>query len=294
MRTSFTIVGLVLLVACSDPSGVNGPPELVIEGGVERSILIGAHEQLRARVIGGDQNQTVRWISSNPAIARVDESGMVRVATTYTACSWVTPGDCQVRITAQAGDLRADQMLIVMPYEPIVEVSVTHLEMEAGDSQRISVRVLLENNDVPWCRVTFDSQDPVIASVDSTTGIVHATDVGNTTIDISARGALCPRGTARVAVTNYPPLYVLAIVPSDDVPLPPGSTLQLRAIVTNRKNVSYSAIAVQWTTSDENIASVASNGVVRAGSCAAASCLATITARSGRLVATRRVTVIGS
>ena len=184
-------------------------------------------------------------------------------------------------------------MLIVMPYEPIVEVSVTHLEMEAGDSQRISVRVLLENNDVPWCRVTFDSHDPVIAPVDSTSGIVHAAEVGNTMIDISARGVLCPRGTARVAVTNRAPIYVLAIVPGDDVPLPPGTTLQLRAIVTNRKNVSYQAGVVQWTTSDANVATVGSDGVLRAGPCAA-KCQATITARSGRLVATRQVTVVGS
>ena len=86
MRSSFTVLGIVLLAACSDPSGTNGPPQLVIEGGVERSILIGAHEQLRARVIGGDENQTVRWISSNPAIANVDDTGLLRVATTYTAC----------------------------------------------------------------------------------------------------------------------------------------------------------------------------------------------------------------
>ena len=116
MRTSFAISALVLLIACSDPSGPNNPPQLTIDGGAQRSILIGTHAQLHARVVGGDENEAVQWSSSDPTIAHVDNAGMLRVATTYTACSWVNPGDCQVRSRFGLTDARQKVKLAALAH----------------------------------------------------------------------------------------------------------------------------------------------------------------------------------
>jgi uncharacterized protein YjdB len=283
-----------LAVGCSDPSGSSAPARLVIDGGERRSLLIGSWEQLTVRAVtanGSDAGTLpVTWSTSDTHIASVDKRGELRVASTYTACNWVTPGECSVRVIARSGDLTAEQMITIMPYTPVITVSVRQIDLEMGDSTQLHSRVLLEGRDVPWCDVSYSSEDPAVARVDATRGVITGVDAGSTFIDVSVNGPVCPPAPERVRVVNRTPWHSLSIIPNVDTVVTLGSTLQLVAQVRNGKGVEYPAIVVTWQSSDAGIATV-NNGLVRAVGCTTSPCQVTITARSGRLTATKLVVV---
>ncbi|HEX6066232.1 MAG TPA: Ig-like domain-containing protein [Longimicrobiales bacterium] len=283
-----------LTLGCSDPSGSSAPARLVIDGGERRSVLIGSWEQLTVRAVAANGSDAgavaATWSTSDTHIASIDQRGELRVASTYTACNWVTPGECTVRVIARSGDLVAEQLITVMPYTPVITVSVRQIDMEMGDSAQLHSRVLLEGRDVPWCQVSYSSQDPTIARVDATRGVITGVDEGTTFIDVNVTGPVCPPAPERVRVINRTPWHSLSIVPDVDTVVTPGATLQLVAQVRNGKGVEYPAIVVTWQSSDPSIATV-ENGLVRAVGCSTSPCQVTITARSGKLTATKLIVV---
>ena len=285
---------VILCCACADDPVGPTTPVLIIEPGSATSheLLVGSMQRLTVRVEGGTLEGPISWSSSNSAIARVDADGLLRVAVSYTACDWVTPGDCQVEITATAGPLRATRTITVLPFEPTVELGSAHVNLEMGDSARIAPRVVLEGMSVPWCALSYHSADAAIAGVGAVSGVVTGYDEGTTTVNVAITGRLCPTAPVRVQVTVRPPLHILSILPADgDVFLAPGGMLQLAAEVQNWKGVIYAAPFVQWSSSDPDIATV-NGGLVRALGCnGMAECRVTVTARSGRLTA-RRVIII--
>ena len=282
----------VLAGACSDPTETDPPARLLIE--TEAELRTGDWRQLSARAVtatGGDAGPvTVTWTTSNSQVASIDQRGELRIASTYTACDWVTPGECRVLVTARSGDLVGEAVITIMPYTPVLTVDVRQLDLEMGDSARVNARILLEGRDVPWCITTFMSQDPNIARVDATRGVINAADEGSTIVDVAATGPLCPLSTESVRIINRPPWHTLSIIPDIDTVVSPGSTLQLIAQVRNGKGVEYPAIVATWATSDPAVATV-ENGLVRALACATPPCQVTITARSGKLTATKLIIV---
>jgi hypothetical protein len=285
---------IVLCCACADNPVGPTTPTLIIEPdqATLHELRVGSSQQLTARVEGGALNQAITWSTSDSAIARVDANGLLRIAVSYTACAWVTPGDCQVEVVAETGSLRAARTITVLPFEPTVELGSAQVNLEMGDSTRISPRVVLEGMEVPWCALSYQSADAGIAGVGAASGIVTGYDEGTTVVSVAITGRLCPTAPVRVQVTVRPPLHVLRILPDDgDVVLAPGALLQLGAQVQNWKGVIYAAPFVQWSSSDPTIATVA-GGLVRVIGCAGVNeCRVTMTARSGRLTA-RRVIII--
>jgi uncharacterized protein YjdB len=281
------MLSVAWVISCTDSVGSGEPTSLVIApGGEQRIVRIGTRDQLQARALtsnGRDLGgQTVSWSSSDTAIAKVSASGMLRIAHSYTACGWVTPGDCRVEITASSSALRARQIITVIPFEPTLELNVSQLELESGSSARINAAVLLERQSVPWCVVSYASQNANVARADAS-GVVTGLDPGTTVIDVRVTGPLCPNDAAHVAVTVRSQAVSLSIVPAD-VRLSVGSTVQLEAFVRNRKDVVYRAVLVQWSSSNAEIATV-EDGLVRAVACEKEEpCTAIITARSGNLV----------
>ncbi|HET9439779.1 MAG TPA: hypothetical protein VFO52_06395 [Longimicrobiales bacterium] len=286
---------LVVLAACSDPTS-SEPTALVIEPGANaRTLQIGSQQQLTAFYVDAQgrhvSDASVEWSSSDPSIAHIDPSGLLRLASSYTACDFVTPGLCQVEIIARAGEFEARQQLTILPYSPVMEVNVAQLYVEIGYPQQIFTSVLLELQPVPWCAVSYSVRDPAIAQVDPVTGIINGIDIGNTVIDVNVHGPICPGGD-QVEISSIEPLHVISILPETQPYLTAGESVQLTAFVTNWKEVVYPALYVQWTSSNPQIATV-ENGLVRAAPCEGDDdvCRVTITARSGRLVTSRSFVV---
>ena len=293
---SLTAACILVVAACAEPIAVE-PTSLTIEpGGAARTLRIGTHERLRAHLRGADGTDlgaaVVSWISSDTNVAKVDANGDLRIASSYTACNWVFPGECTFEIRAETGALSARQVVTVIPYEPTMDLNVKQLELEMGDTARIRASFQLELRPVTWCVASFSSREAAVAQVDASTGVVSAQDSGSTIIDVRAVGPLCPSQALQVQVRTREPLHTLTIEPGQNITLAPGDSVYLTAIVRNWKGVIYPAIAVTWFSSDPNVATVDARGSVTAGFCSEADiCRATITARSGRLTATATVVV---
>jgi hypothetical protein len=290
-----SILLLCALAACSDPVDTDPPVRLVIETqGELHTLLTGDWKQLSARAVtasGRDAGPvSVTWSTDNSRVASIDQRGDLRVASTYTACNWVAPGECQVRVTARSADLTGEALITIMPYTAVLSVGARQLDLEMGDTVRLHTRVTLEGRDVPWCVLSFVSQNPSIARVDPTQGVITSADDGSTKIDVTVSGPACPTNGEAIRIINRPPWHTLTILPDVDDPLLPGATLQLIAQVRNGKGVEYPAIVATWSSSDPSVATV-ENGLVRAVGCAASPCEVTITARSGKLTATTLIVV---
>jgi hypothetical protein len=288
------LLGLIAS-ACSDPAGTSAPARLLIEpGGELRQLLVGTWEQLTVRAVTADGKDagpvTVTWSTDNSQLAGIDNRGELRIATSYSACDWVDPGECKVRVVARAGDLVGEQLITIMPYTPLLTVSVRQVDLEMGDSVRLASRVLLEGRDVPWCVTSFSSRNAAVARVDAVRGVITGMDEGSTFIDVNVTGPVCPKDPEVVRVINRPPWHTISIIPDVDATLPAGATLQLIAQVRNGKGVEYPAIAAVWSSSDPAIATV-EGGLVRAVACGSPPCRVTITVRSGKLTATKLIVV---
>ena len=280
------VLFLLFATSCSEPASV-GPVALTIEpGGSERTLRVGTREQLTVNA-----SKNVIWSSSDTSIAKVSATGELRLSTTYSVCNWVIPGECKVVIAAAAAGKTATQTIVVMPFEPTMEVNAMQLDIEMGDSARVSAAFMLELRRVDWCIASFVTRNAAIAEVGNQSGMVTANDSGRTVIDVSASGPLCPTSAAHVTVNTFARRHTLTIEPGTGLELVTGGVLQLTAMIQNYKGVVYPAAVVTWSSGDTAIATVDAKGLVRANACSSPPCQTTITARTGRISASVLITV---
>jgi hypothetical protein len=278
---------LFAAAACSEMP--EEPQVLSITPGREpRELLVGAEQQLTAQ-LGGRAVRAV-WTTSDTAIARVDTNGLLRIASTYAACGWVEPGDCVVDVVARVDGITSSQRITVMPF---VERIAPAIYMEMGDSVRLAPRFAVEGREVSWCILGERwSWNTAVARVPNT-GFVVAGDTGTTKVEIEVTGRACPFVSVPVTVSER--LHTLAIHPAEEFyELQAGQAVQLSAYVTNYKGVEYPALTPRWSSSDNTIISVEGGRVVAIGCRTVVPCQATITVTSGRLIASRTISVTAS
>lgn len=117
-----------------------------------------------------------RWSSSDPAVATVDQSGLVTAT-----------GIGEALITADAGE-RARARIVVLAAVRSLLVTPTLDTLFEGDSTRLFARALDQNGRVvAGVRYTWTSSDPATATVDSL-GMVRALQAGRTRITVRAAG----------------------------------------------------------------------------------------------------------
>ncbi len=284
----------LLFAACSEPSGTGEPAGLALDLADDAQLRIGSQQQLKAFYVDADGRRlgpaTAEWTVSDNRVATIDAQGNLRLASSYIACDWVEPGQCRVEVVARAGTFETRKQITIMPFMPVVETSVSLVDVEIGYPQQLRTNLTLELQPVSWCQVSYRSVDPLVATVDAETGIINGIDVGTTYVDVDITGPLCPDGP-QVPVISRAPFHVLAIEPDLPTELAVGESLQLTAFITNWKDVTYAAPFVEWSSSDSALVTV-ENGLVRAAHCTSADgCTVTVTARTGRLRATATIHV---
>ncbi|GBD32586.1 Serine/threonine-protein kinase PrkC [bacterium HR33] len=134
----------------------------------------GATAQLAATPLdAGDRpvSGTVRWSSSDPAVAEVLPTGSVRA---------LRPGSA--RISATAGGREGTSLITVRAAEPAaVVLDANTLALEPGQSRQVSAQARDAQGRVVDAPITWQSEDPTVATV-SQQGVVRAERPGSTTV----------------------------------------------------------------------------------------------------------------
>ncbi len=208
-------------------------------------------------------NKTIRYSTANTTIATVTPDGLV---------IGVSPG--QTIVSAAADDARGETTVTVTPEIPAsVQVLPSPVTLRRGNIRQFTATPKTASGaDIVGRTFTWQSSNASVASV-SQTGEVTAVAPGNVTISATTQNVF---GSAQVTVTEIP-IGSISLAPTTRN-LIVGETFQPTVTLRDTANNVISALgrSLGWTSSDQTIATVNSNGVVnaiRAGS-------ATITANS--------------
>ncbi|HKW09356.1 MAG TPA: Ig-like domain-containing protein, partial [Gemmatimonadaceae bacterium] len=133
--------------------------------------------------------------------------------------------------------------------------------------------------------ITWSSANTAVATVDGS-GLVHAVGAGNVNIVATAEGI---NGSASLAVTPIPVASVTVSLASSSVNV--GQTTQATAVTRDANGNVLSGRSISWASSNTNIASVSSSGLVTARAAGSASITATSEGKSGSATLTATTTV---
>ncbi len=208
----------------------------------------------------------VTWSSSNPAVASVDIQGVVTAVSNGTA-----------QITAFSGNASANVPVTVMQSATRIVITPQSAILTAvGETVKLSSTARDQNgNQIPGAQVTWSSNDPSVASVD-TQGVVTAASNGTVRITASSGNA-----SASVPITVMQSAVRIVIEPMSATLTAIGESVSFTAAVHDQNANPVPGARVTWSSSDPAVARVNEDGrvtAVRHGS-------VEITATSGDLAA---------
>lgn len=211
---------------------------------------VGETVQLTANVFPTNaSDQTVSWFSNNPAIATIDSNtGLVTA---------VGAGEVDVTVVTNDGGYRASAIINVTGNAPIVDVynvtvTPTTVALNVGETFQLAANVQPEN--ATDQSVSWFSNNPAIATIDSTTGLVTAVGAGEVDVTVVTNDGGY-RASAIITVTGSAPIinvYNVSISPAS-VNLNVGETFQLAA---NVQPANATDQGVSWFSNNPNIATI--------------------------------------
>lgn len=207
------------------------------------TIVKGATDKLTATLVPADANGTITWSTSDSSVATVSSDGTVTAVKNGTAT-----------VTAKCGDLSAQtKVTVINPLKAITITGTTH-SIKKGQTTQLGLTYdpadTTDDKTVAW-----SSSDSTVASVDNN-GIVTAVKPGSAVIT-----AKVGNYQATCAVTVDAPLK--EIVPEKAI---------IDMVKKQTANIAYSVVPadttdskdVTFTSSDETVAKVNSDGKVTA------------------------------
>ena len=194
-------------------------------------------------------NKNVVWTSSNRAVATVSNTGLV-----------TSVGSGTATITAMAADgsgvTATCEVTVKIPVTSITLDKTSEMLTEMGQTIQLTPTVLPDN--ATDKTVTWSSSNPAVATV-SETGLVNA--VGSGTATITATAADGSGVTASCEVTVKIPVTSITLDTTSEILTAIGQTVQLTpTIVPDNATLRN----VTWTSSNESVAVVDENGLVKA------------------------------
>lgn len=273
---------LFCLAACENKyeTPVVRVENVVIKPSGKLSLVINTESELTALVYPNSAaNRHVRWASSRPEVATVDQNGKVAA---------VSLGDALITVTTEDGGKTATCEVVVTPTVVLVksitlnQATITMLEEE---TQTLVATVFPE--DATNKKVIWTSNHPEIAAVDQE-GVVTAVKKGQAVITAMAEDG---EFTATCQVTvNAPQIAVDGVqLNKEEMLLFTGGAEKLLATVSP---ANASEKSVTWASSDEAVATVDAQGVVSA--VGEGTAVITVTTVDGEFTDECTVTVKGS
>ena len=264
---TYLLVGLAAAVLSCDKGVLDPGPSGVAKIELtpsEATIQVGTSLQITPRVTdgsGGVVQRPVVWDSENDAIATVDANGLV---------TGVGPGT--TRVGANVEGMSA-VLTISVTDRPVASVTIT--PSIASVSVRGSIDLVATTQDdqgteLPGREVRWSSGDTTIAVVNSG-GRVTGVRAGNVTISAESEGK---SDTAAVTVTAAPVGSV--VISPAAVSLSTGQTTPLSAVARDPSGTVLGERQVNWTSTDDAVATVSSGGVVSGIAAGTAGIIATV------------------
>ncbi|MGM0555268.1 MAG: Ig-like domain-containing protein, partial [Myxococcota bacterium] len=196
---------------------------------------------------GNTLQRPVTWSSSDPAVASVDDSGLVTGESEGTA-----------QITAESEGVTDTVTVDVTAPVANVTISPDPVNLDLNGTQQLSAELLDANSNVLTGRtVTWSSSDSSVATVDSS-GLVTAQSQGTTQVTATSEGVT---DTVDVTVTSS----VDSVVVTPDTPrIYADGSVQLSVEVLDANGDPLTGRTVTWSSSETGVATVDSAGLVTA------------------------------
>ena len=220
------------------------------------TIKVGNTETLTATVSPSDATcKYVTWTTSDKTIATVDENGKV---------TGIKKGSATIKVETADGDYTATcDVTISEDEDPTVEVTGVSLNkqettIKVGNLERLIATI--EPNNATNKNVTWSSSNKTIATVDSN-GVVTGVKKGKAKITATTEDGN-HTATCNVTIEEAPPTTISVTGVSlnkNETTIEKGKTETLVATVTPENATNKK---VTWTSNQEEIATVDSNGVV--------------------------------
>lgn len=196
-------------------------------------------------------DQSVTWISNDPSIASIDAAtGLVTA---------VGPGEIDVTVTTYDGGYKASSLVKVAgtPQNPIsvynVLTSPSQVSLQVGETFQLNA--ITEPANATDQSVTWISNNPTIASIDATTGLVTANGAGEIDVTVTTNdGGYKASALIKVTGGTAPNIAVYNVLVSPKtLTLNEGETFLLNAIVEPDNATNKN---VRWFSNDPSIVSV--------------------------------------
>ena len=218
----------------------------------ELELVEGESAQLTATVSPENaSDKSVKWTSSDEKVATVDNAGKVTA---------VAPGSAKITVTTTDGNKEASCTITVsakkIPVEGVT-LDKTELELVEGESTQLTASVSPE--DASDKSVEWTSSDETVATIDNA-GKVTAVAPGTAKITVTTNeGAKEASCTITVSAKKIPVEEVT--LDKNEVEIIKGESAQLTATISPEDATDKS---VEWSSSDESIATVDETGKVTA------------------------------
>ena len=194
------------------------------------------------------QGAELTWTSEDPAVATVDDQGVVTAR-----MEGVT------RVTITSGDV-SDSVMVVVGEPLTLVVSTESVRLTAiGEKFQIKFEVLDAfglRTQVPDRNYSWVSEDPDVASVTGY-GEVTALMNGETIVTVTLKGM-----SDSIPVTVAQQADDIVVTPGSVHLSAAGETIQLSAMVLDANDVAMPDAEVTWTSNNPSVASVDDSGLV--------------------------------
>jgi trimeric autotransporter adhesin len=216
------------------------------------SVSVGQQKQLTVQLFDAQNNRLegrrVHWRSNDPAVATVDTLGVLR---------GIAVGSALIVATVE-GKTGTATWRVIAAVDRVAIAPLT-AEVPLGTTRQLAANVLdASGNAIPGRPITWSSSNSSIATV-SVTGLVSAVALGRATISAAVEGKT---GTSIIDVVD--PVVSVRITPPVPQTLRVGGRLQLTATALNGAGQPLANRPVTWFSSNPNVATISSTGLVSA------------------------------
>lgn len=198
-------------------------------------------------------DKTIKWTTSNKNVATVSTVGVVTAVAAGTAIITATAAD-------GSGVKATCKITVTNPVIKVTKVTLNKTTASVVKGKTLTLTATVTPTNATNKNVTWKSSNTKIATVDGN-GKVTAVTAGTVTITCTAKADKSKSATCKITVTNPAVKVTKLSMNKTSVDLLKGKTVQLKVTVTPSNATNK---AVTWTSSNKKIATVTSNGLVKA------------------------------